>query len=223
MTGSSGRRLAAAVLATSGYVATIPAANWLTIHYPAAPVAPGVMAPAGVYVVGLTLVLRDASRELAGRTTVAMAMAGGVVLSSWTANEAVATASAAAYALSESLDFVLYERLRTHGFTMALALSNAAGLIADSLLFLSLAFGSLHYLPGQVIGKTWMTGIAVALLLLRCRLRDGGHLLACGSPEAVPEEEARPVHRGGGRGDGFGPSAGTQAQPGDAASPKARP
>lgn len=222
MTGSSSRQLAAAVLATAGYVATIPAANWLTTHYPAAPVAPGVMAPAGVYVVGLTLDLRDVSRELAGRTTVAMAMAGGVVLSSWTANETVATASAAAYALSESLDFVVYERLRNRGFTIALALSNAAGLIADSLLFLSLAFGSLHYLPGQVIGKTWMTGAAIALLLLRRRLRRGGHLLAHGSPETVPEDEARPV-RDGERDDGFGPGTGTQPQPRDAAGPKAMP
>ncbi|MEU6379640.1 VUT family protein [Streptomyces sp. NPDC046909] len=225
MTGSRRRRLAAAVLATSGYVATVPAANWLTTHYPAAPVAPGVMAPAGVYAVGLTLVLRDFSRELAGRTTVAMAMAGGVILSSWTAGETVATASAAAYALSECLDFVVYERLRAHGFTIALALSNAAGLIADSLLFLSLAFGSLHYLPGQVIGKTWMTGVAVVLLLLRRHLRHGGHLLAYGSSETVPEAEARPVHRGGGRCDGFGPGADTQArpQPRNTASPKAMP
>jgi uncharacterized PurR-regulated membrane protein YhhQ (DUF165 family) len=225
VTGYGGRQLAAAILTTSGYLATIPTANWLTARYPAAPVAPGVLAPAGVYVVGLTLVMRDVSRELAGRTPAAMAMAGGVVLSSWTANETVATASAAAYALSESLDFAVYERLRKHGFTIALAISNAAGLIADSLLFLSLAFGSLHYLPGQLIGKIWMTGVAVALLLLRDRLRRGSHLLERSSPEAIPRAEARPVHRDGERCDGFGHNVGTKKRPQqrDETSPKAIP
>lgn len=188
MTGPSGRGLAPAVLATTGYVVTIPAANWLTTHCP----------------------------------PVAMAMAGGVILSSWTASESVATAAAAAYAFSESLDFIVYERLRARGFMIALALSNATGVIAGSLLFLWLVFGSLHCLPGQVIGKTWMTAAAVALLLLRRRRRRGGHLLAYGSLESVPGEVARPV-RDGERGDGFGPSAGTQAQPRDAALPKALP
>ena len=56
MNGCGARRLTAALLATAGYLATIPTANWLTTRYPAAPVAPGVLAPAGVYVVGLTLV-----------------------------------------------------------------------------------------------------------------------------------------------------------------------
>ncbi|CAM5739264.1 VUT family protein [Streptomyces hirsutus] len=46
--------------------------------------------------------------------------------------------------------------------------SNAVGLLADSLLFLQLAFDSLDYLPGQILGKTWMTLAAVtALTLLR--------------------------------------------------------
>ena len=39
------------------------------------------------------------------------------------------------------------------------------------LLFLLLAFGSLQYLPGQIVGKAWMTLLAVAVLwLLRRRL-----------------------------------------------------
>ncbi|MFE9882538.1 hypothetical protein [Streptomyces sp. NPDC005784] len=46
MTGHRARRLTAALFATSGYLATIPTANWLTTRYPAAPVAPGVLAPA---------------------------------------------------------------------------------------------------------------------------------------------------------------------------------
>jgi MYXO-CTERM domain-containing protein len=43
--------------------------------------------------------------------------------------------------------------------------------VADSIVFLTLAFGSLQYLPGQVVGKAWMTLLAVAVLwLLRRRL-----------------------------------------------------
>ncbi|MFF5304874.1 VUT family protein [Streptomyces sp. NPDC013161] len=213
MTYYRARQLTAALLATSGYLATIPTANWLTTRYPAAPVAPGVLAPAGVYVVGLTLVMRDLSRELAGRTPVALAMIGGVVLSYWTANETVATASAVAYVLSESLDFGVYEWLRNHGFTIALAISNAVGLIADSILFLSLAFGSVHYLPGQVIGKAWMTGAAVVLLLLWRRAHHRGQLRAHDSPCATPTPKARSIHDDGVEHDDCGDRADTPTHP----------
>ncbi|MFD0440646.1 VUT family protein [Streptomyces chartreusis] len=222
--GCGARRLTAALLATAGYLATIPTANWLTTRYPAAPVAPGVLAPAGVYVVGLTLVMRDVGRELAGRTPVALAMAGGVVLSYWTANETVATASAAAYVLSESLDFAAYEWLRNRTFTLALAISNAVGLIADSILFLPLAFGSLHYLPGQVIGKVWMTGVAVVLLLLR-RRAHGVHHRAPSLPDATPMTEARSERHDGTGHDGLRHRATppTRPQPRNEAAPEVKP
>lgn len=41
---------------------------------------------------------------------------------------------------------------------------NVVGLIMDSALFLMLAFGSLEFLPGQVVGKAWMTLLAVIAL-----------------------------------------------------------
>jgi hypothetical protein len=44
------------------------------------------------------------------------------------------------------------------------AASNAVGLAADSLIFLWLAFGSLAFLPGQLLGKAWMTLAAVAVI-----------------------------------------------------------
>jgi hypothetical protein len=44
-------------------------------------------------------------------------------------------------------------------------LSNAVGLLVDSLLFLPLAFGSLTYLAGQLVGKTATTVIAVGVLV----------------------------------------------------------
>ena len=44
-----------------------------------------------------------------------------------------------------------------------MGLSNAVGLVVDSPLLLLLAFGSLTYLAGQLVGKTATTVIAVAL------------------------------------------------------------
>ena len=38
------------------------------------------------------------------------------------------------------------------------------GLIADSLLFLCLAFGSLEFLEGQIVGKTWMVLVALPIV-----------------------------------------------------------
>jgi uncharacterized PurR-regulated membrane protein YhhQ (DUF165 family) len=160
----------AAVLAA--YIATIPAANWLVAHYEQAPVGFGYTAPAGVYVVGLALVLRDLAREAAGRGAVVVAIAVGAALSWWLADPALAVASAAAFAVAESMDFAVYEPLRQRGLPLAMLASNAVGLLVDSLIFLWLAFGSLAYLPGQLLGKTWMTLAAVAVIAVIARRRQ---------------------------------------------------
>ncbi|MFF2184605.1 VUT family protein [Streptomyces sp. NPDC058155] len=152
----------AAVLAA--YIATIPAANLLIEHYGTVPVGPGLVAPAGVYMVGLALVLRDLAREAAGRAAVVAAIAVGAVLSWVLADPALAFASAAAFLLAESLDFAVYEPLRERGLLLAMGASNAVGLLADSLLFLWLAFGSLAFLPGQLVGKAWMTVAAITVI-----------------------------------------------------------
>ncbi|MET9222392.1 VUT family protein [Streptomyces sp. NPDC003300] len=169
-------RTLTAALVLAGYLGTIPAANWLVQHYPAAPVPLGLHAPAGVYMVGLALVLRDWARELAGREAVLLAMVAGVGVSYWLASPVVATASAAAFLVSETLDFAVYEQLRARGRTGALAASNAVGLVADSLLFLWIAFHSLHYLGGQLAGKAWMTAAAVVVLAGWQRVRRPGVL-----------------------------------------------
>lgn len=152
------------------YVATIPAANLAVTHFGAVPVGLGYAAPAGVYMVGLALVLRDLARESAGRGAVLAAIAVGTVLSYFLADPALAGASAAAFAVAETMDFVVYEPLRKRGLLIAMLASNAVGLLADSLLFLKLAFGSFEYLPGQILGKAWMTiGALAVLALLRHR------------------------------------------------------
>ena len=56
--------------------------------------------------------------------------------------------------------------LREKHWLSAVALSNTVGLVLDSVIFLSLAFGSLAFLPGQIVGKAWMTAAAVVVLWL---------------------------------------------------------
>lgn len=165
------RRTATAAITLAAYIATIPASNLLVEHVGQVPVGLGYMAPAGVYTVGLALVLRDLAREAAGRTAVLTAIAVGAVLSWLLANPALAVASAAAFAVAELMDFAVYEPLRRRGLITAMLASNAVGLLADSLIFLSLAFGSFAYLPGQILGKAWMTLAAVAAIAVIQRRR----------------------------------------------------
>jgi len=44
---------------------------------------------------------------------------------------------------------------------VAVVASSIVGLVIDSVIFLWLAFGSLEFLIGQIIGKLWMVVLAV--------------------------------------------------------------
>jgi hypothetical protein len=66
---------------------------------------------------------------------------------------------------AELADFADYTPLLERGWLRAVAASNVVGFFFDSLLFLWLAFGSLDFLPGQLIGKAWMTAAFVLLLI----------------------------------------------------------
>lgn len=165
MTAETPRRTIPGIAALAAYAATIPAANLLITHVGAVPVAPGLVAPAGVYAAGAALVLRDLVHEWLGKWWALAAMAVGVVLAYLVADPAVATASAAAFALSEFADFAVYTPLRKRGLALAVAASGAVGLVIDSALFLWLAFGSFDFLAGQIVGKAWMTLAALAVIV----------------------------------------------------------
>jgi len=47
---------------------------------------------------------------------------------------------------------------------IAVLASSLVGLVADSLLFLYLAFGSLEFLEGQIVGKAWMVLLALPIV-----------------------------------------------------------
>ena len=152
---------------------TIPAANWLignvgTQCVPNGPclipVAPGLTAPSGVLLIGVALVLRDlVQRRLGVKVSVAAIIAGGV-LSAAVAPPALVIASTVAFLVSEFADLLVYTPLARRGLVRAVLASGLVGLVVDSVVFLAIAFGSLQYLPGQVVGKAIMILAALPLI-----------------------------------------------------------
>jgi hypothetical protein len=149
---------------------TIPAANWMIGHIGTAclpngpcvvPVAPGILAPSGVLLVGAALVLRDLVQRRLGIEFGIAAIVAGAVLSAGFAPRSWVLASAAAFLMSEFADFAIYTPLARRRLVLAVLASSMAGLVVDSLVFLWLAFGSLDFLPGQLIGKAWMVLLSV--------------------------------------------------------------
>jgi queuosine precursor transporter len=157
------------------FLLCIPAANWMISHVGTVcvrngpclvPVAPGVMAPSGVLMVGLALVLRDVVQRQLGPGWALAAVVAGTAASAAIAPAPLVVASAAAFLLSELADFAVYTPLQRRRLVLAVVASSVAGLVVDSLVFLQLAFGSLDYLPGQVIGKAWAVLLSLPLIQL---------------------------------------------------------
>jgi len=149
---------------------TIPAANWMIGHVGTVcvpngpclvPVAPGIMAPSGVLMVGAALVLRDLVQRRLGVEFGFGAIATGAAISAGLAPPSLVLASATAFFLSEFADFAVYTPLARRRFVVAVVVSSIVGLIVDSIVFLWLAFGSLEFLLGQIVGKLWMVVLAV--------------------------------------------------------------
>ena len=161
------------------FLASVPFANWLiqhvgTVCVPAGPclvpVAPGVMAPSGVLAVGAALVLRDVVQRCLGAAWGIGAIVLGAALSTLIAPPSLVLASGAAFLLSEFADFAVYTPLQRRGLVLAVLASSLAGLVVDSLVFLYLAFGSLDFLAGQVIGKAWAVLFSIPLIRLLRRV-----------------------------------------------------
>jgi len=153
----------AGIAAIAAYIGTIFAANWAIERFDFVPVGFGYEAPAGVYFAGLAFTFRDLTQAMLGKGWVVVAIVVGAVLSGFVSTS-FAVASGVAFLVSEAADFAVYTPMQRRGWIRAVAASNVIGLVVDSALFLWLAFDSLDFLQGQVIGKTWMTILAVALL-----------------------------------------------------------
>lgn len=163
----------------AAFLASIPLANWMIGHVGTVclpqgpcllPVAPGLMAPSGVVTVGFALVLRDIVQRCLGIGWGLAAVVAGALASAAVADAHVVAASAAAFLLSELADFAVYTPLQRRGLMRAVLASSAAGLVVDSVVFLSIAFGSLAFLPGQIVGKAWAVLISLPLIRLARRL-----------------------------------------------------
>lgn len=162
---SPNRRLGEGLLFLVLFALTIPAANWLignvgTKCVPQGPclipVAPGLMAPSGVITIGLALVLRDLVQRRLGVGAAIGAIIAGAALSAFVAPPKLVIASAAAFLVAEMADLAVFTPLQKRGLVLAVFASSVVGLVVDSMLFLQLAFGSLDFLLGQVVGKAWM-------------------------------------------------------------------
>jgi len=153
------------------FTLTIPAANWLIGHVGTSciapqgpcvvPVAPGITAPSGVMMVGVALVLRDLVQRRLGTLPSALAILLGAGISALFAPPALILASAVAFLLSEFADLGVYTPLARRRLVAAVIASSCAGLVIDSIVFLWLAFGSLDFLVGQIVGKAWMVLLSI--------------------------------------------------------------
>lgn len=161
-------------VALIAYIATVVLANyaiqhWGTQAFPGGPhtipVGFGYQAPSGVLFVGLAFTLRDFVQSDLGKRWVVGAILVGAALS-YVVAPSLALASAVAFLLSEALDFAVYTPLVERDRVLpAIALSNTVGLIVDTFVFLWLAFHSLQFWQGQVVGKAWMTLLALVVLV----------------------------------------------------------
>lgn len=163
----------------AAFVATVYAANWLLETYGVVPIGFGLEAPAGVFVAGIAFGLRDALHETLGRRWVAAAIIVGAALS-WLVSDgasipggvtSIAVASGVAFLLSEAADAFVYDPLRHRHWPAAITASNLVGAVVDSALFLWLAFGSLDFIAGQIVGKAYMVALALPLVWLIRRAR----------------------------------------------------
>jgi len=151
------RRRLWGALAVVLYFLSIWLANWLIVRFGLVPVGFGLRAPAGVFVAGAAFVLRDVVQEELGLGWVLLAIAAGAVLSTAVAPVRIALGSGLAFLFSELCDLGVYTPLRRRSWVAAAVLSNTVGDLVDSVLFLTIAFGTLANVLGLIVGKWYVT------------------------------------------------------------------
>lgn len=162
----------------AAFSATVLGANWALLEYGIVPIGFGLDAPASAYFVGLAFTFRDGLRERLGFRGALVAIAiGGLLSYGLEVRQGddpiarIALASVTAFLVSETSDALVYERLREYSRLLGIVASNTVGVIVDSACFLLLAFGSLEFLQGQVVGKLYMTLFVVVLIVAWGRWR----------------------------------------------------
>lgn len=166
------RHMLAATLAIT-YVGAVVAANYATTEWGMVPVGFGLTATAGTYMIGLLLIVRDSLQDAAGKGAVFAAIAVGAGVSYLVADPFIATASVAAFALAESVDFLIYTPLRERGYIRAALASNIVGAVVDTFIFLWVAgFPITHEgVSGQLVGKLTLTAAVIVAVATYRRTR----------------------------------------------------
>ena len=118
-----------------GYIASIVLVNVAFLALPLVSVV-GVMVPPASLLVGAVFILRDYAQRQIGHGVI-VAMLVGAVLSYFLASPAVAFASAAAFLVSETLDWLVYTFTR-RSFRERVVYSSLVGAPVDSAVFLAL-------------------------------------------------------------------------------------
>jgi len=176
------------LIAAALFLSTIVAANYFVENIGTQfapgdphtlPVGFGLRAPSGVLLVGLAFTLRDVVQRTLGTAAVLVCIAAGTGLAALI-SPALAAASALAFAASELADLAMYTAVIWRApdspgrFVAAVAVSNVVGAVVDSVVFLTIAFGSLEFLDGQVVGKLLMTVAALPVVALARRRIPAG-------------------------------------------------
>jgi uncharacterized PurR-regulated membrane protein YhhQ (DUF165 family) len=158
------------------FVGVVVLANWLASQYTIHVLFTPYMAPAGVYMIGGILVLRDWLQQAYGllRTMPLVLVAGLISLAAgyafgYSTLAAVAWGSMAAFLASETVEALVFTPIRRRSLTLSVALSATIGIALDSWIFLTIAFGSLAFFPGQFWGK--LTAVAVGVTATAGRRR----------------------------------------------------
>ena len=160
------------------YLTIIAVSNVITAMFPPFSIFNGlVIIPTGSVFVGATFLLRDFVQIRYGkRITYAAIFAASLISAaiSWAVGDTVyiATASVAAFLVSESLDTEIFSRLKK-SFACRVALSGIVGGIADSMVFVVLGLGPIggailtwdqvpYAILGQAIAKAVVQPVGVA-------------------------------------------------------------
>ena len=163
------------------YAACVPLANWMIGNVgECIPDGPcllqmgfGLSAPSGVLIIGAALMLRDAIQMVAGWRWGLIAIGIGAIVSYLLSSPFIVMASVASFVLSELVDFAIYTPLAQKRLTLALIASGVVGAIIDSAAFLLIAFGSIDFIGGQVLGKLYAVAVASVIIpFFRAALKD---------------------------------------------------
>lgn len=139
------------------YVVLIPLVNWSFANVPSYPVLGGEWNPM-VIPTGLILVVRDLAQREIGHT-IFLPLLVGVAISFFMAPPEIALASAAAFAISETIDWFIFT-VTKKPLSGRIMLSCAASAPVDSLVFL---FGANLAVPGLFSWATLICSVASKL------------------------------------------------------------